>query len=945
LKESEESFRLLFENMTEGVALHELVYDEKGLAVDYRILRVNRAFQTLLGISSNRAVGSLASVLYGTGRPPYLAEYAAVCQSKKPIVSEIYFQPLDKYFSISVFSPKLDQFATVFQDVTERRRSADALKEAHQLFSTVANTSTALVWMSGLDKLCTWFNEPWLKFTGRTMEQEIGNGWAEGVHPEDFARCLKTYTEAFDKREPFTMEYRLRRYDGEYRWILDPGLPRYDAVGNFVGYIGSCFDITERKQAEESLRESENKYRLLIDTANESILVSQDGLIKFVNPMALRLFELDSEDDLVNKPFPDFTHPDDRDRVIENYRRRINEQSGFPRYTFRVVTKGGNVKWVEMNAVVIEWQGKSATLDLLTDITDRKLAEERLRKSEELYRSILRSTPDAVFITDLKDNRHIMVSPGAVKMFGYQSEDGLVGHLGADYVSPEDRERLGYNISRMFRGEVIGPIGYKALRADGSTFEMESNCEIIRDVEGQPVQLVSIVRDITEHKQSERRQSLTAEILTILNDTHVVTDTIDRILTLIKRDTGFDAVGVRLRMGDDFPYFVQQGFADDFLRTENTLTVRDNMGGPCRDKDGNLSLECTCGVVLSGKTDPANPLFTKRGSVWTNNSLPILDIPPDQDPRLHPRNRCIHEGYRSIALIPIRTNQEIIGLLQLNDHRNGLLSLGMVEYFEGISASIGVAMMRKQAEEALNLAYSEEKRLRQHLEEEARNRIRFIDMLAHEMKGPLTPMLVSSEMLRDVLGADSGSIQKKLADNILDGTKILINRLEELLDVARYARGAIKLNLEPVDVHQFIEQVVSRYTPSIAQRNQQIVAEIAKDLPVANLDPSRLEQVIINLLSNASKYSPEKSRILLTALKRENDLLISVKDEGIGISRDEQDRVFQPYQRVGKEQQKIQGLGLGLTVVKYIVETHGGKVWLSSEPGKGSTFSFSIPIK
>ena len=138
-----------------------------------------------------------------------------------------------------------------------------------------------------------------------------------------------------------------------------------------------------------------------------------------------------------------------------------------------------------------------------------------------------------------------------------------------------------------------------------------------------------------------------------------------------------------------------------FLLTENTLIARDKNGGPCRDKNGNISLECTCGLVISGQTDPANPLFTKGGSCWTNNSLPLLDLPANQDPRLHPRNKCVHQGYCSVALIPIRAHRDIVGLLQLNDRKKNCFTLEMIQFFEGISASIGVALMRKQQEDAL----------------------------------------------------------------------------------------------------------------------------------------------------------------------------------------------------------------------------------------------------
>lgn len=130
-------------------------------------------------------------------------------------------------------------------------------KISREEYRLLVEKAPIMIWRANITMECDYFNEIWLAFTGRTMEQETGNGWAEGVHPEDFDKCLTIYTDHFKRREIFEMEYRLRRHDGVYRWIFDRGVPFSDSEGKFQGYIGSCIDVTERKEAREALKRAQ----------------------------------------------------------------------------------------------------------------------------------------------------------------------------------------------------------------------------------------------------------------------------------------------------------------------------------------------------------------------------------------------------------------------------------------------------------------------------------------------------------------------------------------------------------------------------------------------------------------------------------------------------------------------------------------------------------------
>jgi len=205
----------------------------------------------------------------------------------------------------------------------------------------------------------------------------------------------------------------------------------------------------------------------------------------------------------------------------------------------------------------------------------------------------------------------------------------------------------------------------------------------------------NLVAEIAYRQVVEEREMLAREVLDILNRPEKAQGTIRDILLLVMKRTGIQAAGIRLREDEDYPYFESRGFPDDFLKMENSLLARDAAGRIVRNAKG--VLECMCGNIITGRTDPTLPFFTENGSFWTNSTTDLLATTTEKDRQTHTRNTCNSAGYESVALVPLRSGGEVIGLLQLNDKRRDRFTLEMIKFFEGLGASIGIAIQRRRA--------------------------------------------------------------------------------------------------------------------------------------------------------------------------------------------------------------------------------------------------------
>ncbi len=715
LRESNERFHDLFEKAPLGY---------QSLDSDGRFIDVNVAWLETLGYSREEVIGKWFGDFLAPEYMEAFNERFPVFKAQGKVHSEFYMMHKDGSRIYVAFDGRIGNNADgsfkqthcILKDETERKRAEEALRESEALLSRSQEISHTGSWKLDLaTNRLSWSDEVYRIFGCQPQAfVPTYEAFLDFVHPDDRSAVDGAYFRSGrEGNDSYEIEHRIvRRNSGEVRYVHERCLHERDASGTIVQSTGMVQDITERKQAEKVLNESRKKYMFLVENLNEGVWqIDRESRTVFVNPRMAEMLGYSVEEMLGMNIFH-FMSEKGRKIAEGNIDRRKNGIK--EEHEFEFLGKDGHCLYASLATSPIfddagEYQGALAGVQ---DITERKQAEAKLL---ELNMAVEQSG-DGIALSDMDGNIRF-VNKTWVEMHGYAAEELIGRHLSI-FHTPEQMEKevIPFNEHLMAMGSSTGELGH--CRKDGSTFTTYMTTSVVKDATGNLFGLLATARDITERKLAETYREIEREILQILNEPGDLQESIQRVLDALKTRTGVDAVGLRLQEGEDYPYFAQDGFPEDFLQTENTLVERGKDGGVCRDKDGNVCLQCTCGLVISGKTDPANPLFTKGGSSWTNDSFPFLDLPSDQDPRLHPRNNCIHQGYASVALIPvaytrkncighgyksmarvpIQISDRIVGLIQLNDKRKDRFTLEAIEILESIATHIGSALMRKQAE-------------------------------------------------------------------------------------------------------------------------------------------------------------------------------------------------------------------------------------------------------
>jgi PAS domain S-box-containing protein len=410
-----------------------------------------------------------------------------------PMTASLFYQAL-----VAAMAYELSSNVLHAATLSRRLQASEAgLRESEERFRIVADAAPVLIWMSGVDKLCTFFNKPWLEFTGRSLEEEIGNGWAEGVHPDDLQRCLKAYVEAFDARHSFVMQYRLRRHDGEYRWISDQGVPRHDTQGNFVGYIGSCVDITELISKEEALREFEERVVLAAKAAHLGVWELDTTTNEvWMSDSARSLFQFDSRTRLDHAALQDRVHPEDR-ALRDSAVKSAIETQGEYEIEYRVLLPDGTLRWIGgRGRCVPRTNGKGTRLvGVSMDITSQKQAQ-------DLFRMAAEGAHLGVWHWD--EMAKTLRWDGATRdMFGVSADAKITIDTFYRALHPDDAERVKQTWRRALELRLPYQIEFRTQRTDGTIRWVDGRGRGYYDEAGKPLSMSGVLFDITDRKEAE----------------------------------------------------------------------------------------------------------------------------------------------------------------------------------------------------------------------------------------------------------------------------------------------------------------------------------------------------------------------------------------------------------------------------------------------------------
>lgn len=874
-KESEMKFRVIADNAQFSVLI---------VGEDDHIKYLNKATTELTGYSVEEILFSdnqgFLSFIHPDDQERVIREEEARSDGKTPLSKPYTFRILtksgsvkwiEKYANKIPFQGKPANLVTLV-DYSGRKESEDLLG----ILSDQMLIGVGII----QDDQFKYINDKLAKSYGFTVE-EVKNWGPEDflnqIHPEDRSFVMEQYKKKqAGVQDGILLNYELRiiTKDGKTKWM--------DQFSDTVMYKGRTadltisIDITDRKIAEQQLKESEEKFRLISDKSSMGIIILQDNVVKYVNERASQINETPIEEIRQWGPmeFLGMIHPEDRKIVAEQARKKqMGDPDVIENYIVRCITKKGNVRWIELYSKTIQYEGSNADFITVLDITDEYIAEMELKESEEKFRSIAEQSLIGFFI--MQDGLFKYINDKTLDMIEYSRDEVMAwpkNHF-AMLIHEEDRDFVMDQVIKKQTGVKEGILDHYNYRIVSRTEKLvwvDQYTKLI-NYGGEHADMVTLV-DITDRKQAEKNLEESE-----LRYRHLFENSESPIIL-------FDTNGI-------------------IINANNAVTQF-------------FGLE---------KDDLIGKKYTEFA--------PFLIIPTNL-----PENMFENLNHGKLPTMnDIRLYDKDGGSIWFHV-QNSVMKIGDERFIQSVMYDI-----------------TEKKKVEQVLEEENKKlkaldelRKAFISNATHELKTPLSTLYSATDFLLTSLRDQLGPNAIDIAEHIYRGANRLRNLINNMLDISRIEHGKLELKKEKVNLVELIKNILENLDYQRKAREHTVRLDIPSSLTFP-VDKFHMEQIITNLLSNAIKYTPIKGDITIYLGTIADGIKFGVFDNGVGITPEEKEIIFQQFGKIDRSDLDIavdiQGSGLGLFISKNLVELHGGKIWVESEGRmQGSKFYFTLPF-
>jgi len=813
---------------------------------------------------------------------------------------------------------EMSSVMSLVEDVTLLHRTQKELMESRESYRELVTNARSIILKFDNDARFTFINEFALDFFGYKEEELLGKSVMIIVpETESTGRDLN---EMVDKIIENPDEYSINineniKKNGEKVWVEWHNKALYDQSGTKTGHIAIGIDLSIRKKAEDALIESERKLRSVLDATKESIhMFDSSGMIVMSNTTGRKRLKRTAENEVVGHHFSEFMS----DELAKKRLQKINEvfKSRVPltydderdskayQHNLFPVFKGDEVLYV---------------VTYSTDITEQKSAEISLKQSEDRFRTIAESLTVIVSITKISDSTITFLNEPFEKVFGYMKAEIMGTRMPEIYFYPDDNRFL---IDSLKVKGLVENMEVRVKKKDGTPFWIMTSIRKINFM-NEPSYLTASI-DISETKKAQEELLRLNRILDAQRKSSQAMmhsrneqEYLNEICKIIIEDCGHAMVWVGYAQNDtqkSVKPVAHFGFDKGYIDQMNITWDESERG--------------------SGPTGTA--IKTGKPSICRNMLIDSCFGPW--------REAAVKRGYASSVVLPLKSEGKAYGAISIYSKQPDSFTDSEIDLLTELADDLayGILFIRltEYEKEAARAIMENEIRLKELIA----TKDKFFNIIAHDLKNPFTSLLGASELLYDNITQMSGENVKKLALILNDSAKSGYSILQNLLDWSRSQTGQLKFNPENVNLKTIIDENIDNLQLQVNNKGINLKSDQTSDLFIT-ADKNMINTVLRNLLSNAVKYTFKDGLIRVMVERDNSKITLTVKDTGIGISKEKADSLFKLENSLSMPgTAKEQGTGLGLRLCKEFTEKMGGRIWVESEFGKGSEFKFTIPI-